>query len=563
MIVGKLSLHEFAYGGTTQNPHHGACRNPWDLARIPGGSSGGAGAALAADFCASALGTDTGGSVRSPAALNGVSALRPTLGRVSSSGVFPITWSFDTVGPMARSVSDLSAVYEVLAGIDPSDPRSVEAHLAARDDPGVVDPFAVRIGLPSNFYFDGIDPEIVDLVRRAATVLEGLGCVTDEVAIPGAAEAEAATRRMISAEALAIHGERLATDPARFGEDVRRRLSSGGAVTGPQYARDVQTGREWRLALSRVFDRFDVLLTPTAGVVAPLVAQTEMIETTRVMTRLTYGWTLAALPVLALPCGLSSGGLPVGLQLIARPWAEQTLFALGAAFQRETRWHTQGRRSTPVRRGRALARAGDGGSSLRRDGGRTASSRPRRVRLRRAACHVAEPCVGGTQHRRQLRGRVGDVVSGRRQSQRGPRGDSRVADRSRLSRPRHRVGLRVRKPRRDLATPGTVRRVRHQGHVVRRRGRSGAQSRRGTGSATPATRPAPTAGAGTRVWLSPASTRSNRSRGRSNPSDKPAGSGRLVGTAATDPAFTHGNSWLRTVGLSTTPTATAMIYRIS
>ena len=279
VIVGKLSLHEFAYGGTTQNPHHGACRNPWDLARIPGGSSGGAGAALAADFCASALGTDTGGSVRSPAALNGVSALRPTLGRVSSSGVFPITWSFDTVGPMARSVSDLSAVYEVLAGIDPSDPRSVEAHLAARDDPGVVDPSAVRIGLPSNFYFDGIDPEIADLVRRAATVLEGLGCVTDEVAIPGAAEAEAATRRMISAEALAIHGERLATDPARFGEDVRRRLSSGGAVTGPQYARDVQTGREWRLALSRVFDRFDVLLTPTAGVVAPLVAQTEMIET--------------------------------------------------------------------------------------------------------------------------------------------------------------------------------------------------------------------------------------------------------------------------------------------
>jgi aspartyl-tRNA(Asn)/glutamyl-tRNA(Gln) amidotransferase subunit A len=342
VIVGKLSLPEFAYGGTTPNAHHGDCRNPWDLARIPGGSSGGAGAALAADFCACALGTDTGGSVRSPAALNGVSALRPTLGRVSSAGVFPITWSFDTVGPMARSVSDLSAVYEVLAGLDPSDPRSVEAHLAARDDLGVADPSAVRIGLPSNFYFDAVDPEIVDLVRRAATVLEGLGCATDEVAIPGAAEAEAATRRMISAEALAIHAERLATDAARFGEDVRRRLSSGEAVTGPQYARDVQTGREWRLALSRVFDRFDVLLTPTAGVVAPLAAQTEMIETTRVMTRLTYGWTLAGLPVLALPCGFSGGGLPVGLQLIARPWAEQTLFTLGAAFQRETRWHMQG-----------------------------------------------------------------------------------------------------------------------------------------------------------------------------------------------------------------------------
>jgi aspartyl-tRNA(Asn)/glutamyl-tRNA(Gln) amidotransferase subunit A len=322
VIVGKLSLHEFAYGGTTQNPHHGVCRNPWDLARIPGGSSGGSGAALAADFCASALGTDTGGSVRSPAALNGVTALRPTPGRLSSSGVFPITWSFDTVGPMARSVSDVAAVYEVLTGLDPSDPRSVEAHLAPRDHLGVVDPARVRIGLPA---------------------LEGLGCVTDEVTIPGAAEAEEATRRIIWAEALAIHAERLAADPHRFGEDVRRRLASGERVSGSQYARDVQTGREWRLGLSRVFDRFDVLLTPTAGVVAPLAAETETIETTRVMTRLTYGWTLAAAPVLALPCGFSAGGLPVGLQLIARPWAEKTLFALGAAFQQETRWHMQAR----------------------------------------------------------------------------------------------------------------------------------------------------------------------------------------------------------------------------
>lgn len=341
VIVGKLSLHEFAYGGTTHNAHHGDCRNPWDLARIPGGSSGGSGAALAADFCASALGTDTGGSVRSPAALNGVTALRPTPGRVSSSGVFPITWSFDTVGPMARSVSDVAAVYEVLAGLDPTDPRSVEAHLAARDDVAVLDPSGVRLGLPENFYFEDLDPEVAELVRRAAAVLKGLGCITDQVPIPGAAEAEGATRRIISAEALAIHADRMATDPGRFGEDVRRRLSSGDRVSGPQYARDVQTGREWRLALSRVFDRFDVLLTPTAGIVAPLAAETEMIETTRVMTRLTYGWTLGGVPVLALPCGFSSTGLPVGLQLIARPWAESTLLALGAAFQQETRWHVQ------------------------------------------------------------------------------------------------------------------------------------------------------------------------------------------------------------------------------
>lgn len=354
VVLGKLALHEFAYGGTSQNAHHRDCRNPWDLTRIPGGSSGGSGAALASDLCAAALGSDTGGSVRSPAALNGVTAMRPTRGRVSNRGVFPITWSFDTVGPMARSARDVAALLDVLSGFDPDDPGSVEHQSPARDGARRGDLTGVQFGLPSSFYYEEVDAEIVSLVHQAASVMSSLGCVVDEVDIPGAEDAEQAARRIIWAEALAIHEERLATNPERFGEDIRRRLASGHEVSGPDYARYVQTGREWRRRLEGVFERFDFLLVPTSGRVAPRAAESETIETTRLMTRLTYGWTLAGLPVLALPCGFSSAGLPVGLQLVGRPWAESDLLAVGSCFQQETTWHV---RTPPLEAGLAAIAA--------------------------------------------------------------------------------------------------------------------------------------------------------------------------------------------------------------
>jgi aspartyl-tRNA(Asn)/glutamyl-tRNA(Gln) amidotransferase subunit A len=339
VLLGKLALHEFAYGGTSQNSHHTNCHNPWDLTRIPGGSSGGSGAALAADLCAGALGTDTGGSVRGPAALNGVSALRPTYGRISGRGVFPITWSLDTVGPMARSVADIAAMLEVLAGFDEEDLASERAPVDAYEASVALDPAGIRVGLPTTFYFDEVDHEIVSLVHDAGSVLERLGCEVVPVDISGAAEVEEATRRMIGAEALAIHRERLAAHPEGFGEDVRRRLRSADQISGADYATFVRLGREWRRQLREVFERVDVLLSPTAGVVAPPIATSEMIETTRLLTRLTYGWSLAGLPALALPCGFSRE-LPVGMQLAARPWAETTLLTVGAAYQRETDWHT-------------------------------------------------------------------------------------------------------------------------------------------------------------------------------------------------------------------------------
>jgi aspartyl-tRNA(Asn)/glutamyl-tRNA(Gln) amidotransferase subunit A len=339
VLIGKTVLHEFAFGATTQNPHHGACRNPWDLDRVPGGSSGGSGAALGADLAAAALGTDTGGSVRIPAALNGVSGLRPSSGRVSIRDVFPITWSFDTVGPMARSVTDVAALLAVLQGYDPADPSSVDqppCDAVAATGRGIE---GLRVGIAGGYYQEDVDAEIVTLVLEAAEVLERLGATVVEVDLPGAAEVFDATNLIIRAEAYGIHRERLATQPELFGEDVRRRLLLGEPVTGAEYGEYRQRVRVWRRTLESSFERLDAMLTPAAGTVAPRADDSETIETTRRLARLTYGFSAAGVPALVVPCGLSSGGLPVGLQLVAPWWAEETLLSLGAAYQRETDWH--------------------------------------------------------------------------------------------------------------------------------------------------------------------------------------------------------------------------------
>lgn len=339
VLIGKLAMHEFAYGATTQNPHYGSCRNPWDLKRIPGGSSGGSGAAAAAGLCAVAIGTDTGGSVRIPAALCGVSGLRPTNGRVSNRGVFPITWTFDTVGPLARSVEDIALVHSVLAGSDEEDPGSVDAPSAdvfAAAGAGVD---RLRIGVPRNFFFDELDAAVEGCVRAAAEALADVGADVEEIDLPGAERADKTTVRMIWAEAYAIHRRRLNEQPEVFGEDVRRRLLLGRDVSGADYAEDREWARRWRRTVERLFHDVDVILTPLTETTAPLVADAETIATTRRLTRLTYAWSLAGLPALSVPCGFDGNGLPIGLQLAAAPLGEAALVRAGAAYQQETNWH--------------------------------------------------------------------------------------------------------------------------------------------------------------------------------------------------------------------------------
>ena len=340
VIVGKAVLHEFAFGVTCVNPLYGSCRNPWDLDRIPGGSSGGSGAAIAADLSIGAFGSDTGGSVRIPAHMNGVSGLRPTFGSVSSRGAFPICWTFDTIGPMARSMVDVAHLYAVMSGYDIDDPRSSDHPLGnpLRELHSGVD--GVRIGVPSEFFFDDLEPGIEACVRAAAEQFADLGAEVFETSVPSSAKANDICSMMVRADALALHRKRYENQRELFGEDVSRRLALGYEITGWQYAEMVQRMYDWRREMRRLFhDRVDIVLTPTAVATAPPIEGAEMIATTAKLTRLTYPWSLAHMPAVSLPCGFAENGMPVGLQLGADQRQEALLLRAGVAYQRATDWH--------------------------------------------------------------------------------------------------------------------------------------------------------------------------------------------------------------------------------
>ena len=338
VIVGKTNLHEFAYGATTDNPHYGTCRNPWDPTRSPGGSSGGSGAATAADLCLGALGTDTGGSVRVPGALNGVSGLRPTYGAISNRGVLPICPSLDTVGPLARSAADLAAMAAVLYGYDRRDPYAVQppattsASTSERLD-------GVRVSVATGDLFDDVEPA---LIRNAATVAEQLrelGATISEIELTDAVAAMENCTVLILAEALAVHRERLDADPDRFGADVRRRLEGGRPLSGVDFAQALDRMRHWRARMLSRFEGVDIILTPTTPTRAPVIEGAEMISTTARLTRFAYPWSLAGLPAISLPSGADELGLPTGVQLAAAPWRDGLLLRVGRALQRVTDFH--------------------------------------------------------------------------------------------------------------------------------------------------------------------------------------------------------------------------------
>jgi aspartyl-tRNA(Asn)/glutamyl-tRNA(Gln) amidotransferase subunit A len=331
IVIGKVTMHEFAYGATTNNPHFGTCRNPWDTTRIPGGSSGGSGVAVAAGLCMGALGSDGGGSVRIPAALNGVSGLRPTLGTVSQEGVLPIVWSFETVGPMARAVADVAALHDAL--VAPAAGEATWRGDQANHLGGIV------IGVPRHFFFDDVDPEICDAVRAAADELERLGAAIVDVDVSGAGDAVETATIVSRAEALAMHADRLERSPELFGDDVRARLELGRAISGAQLARALEQMRAARTSLSTTFGQVDVVLSPTTEVVAPPIVASEMIPTTARLTRLTWPWSVAGCPALSVPCGLSGEGLPIGLQLAAARHRDGLLLRIGNAYQQATDWH--------------------------------------------------------------------------------------------------------------------------------------------------------------------------------------------------------------------------------
>lgn len=345
IIVGTTNLHELAYGGTTQNPHYGGCRNPWDLDRVPGGSSGGSAVAVAAGFCDAALGTDTGASIRLPAALTGVSGLRPTLGAVSNLGCMPVSPPHDVIGPLARSVEEVERVFRAIEGFDPRDPFSKRRPPSPPSDDGAL--AGLRLAVPGGYFRDGVDPAIVDAVEAAARELERCGARLLETEVPMAAAAQDHLNPIVYADAASFHQDRLRDHPERFGRAVYQRLQPGLALRAIDYARGLRWIEDFRHRLaSWLEDTADAILIPaTQAPAPPIAASDDAIAATAALSRFFWVAPAGGLPALALPCGFSTDGLPLGIQLLAPPWREDLLFRLGRCYQQRTDWH---RRQPPL-----------------------------------------------------------------------------------------------------------------------------------------------------------------------------------------------------------------------
>lgn len=339
IMLGKLNMHEIALGVTNVNPHYGDARNPWDVQRVSGGSSGGSAVALAARLCMGSLGSDTGGSIRIPSSLCGVVGLKPTHGRVSLRGVMPLSWNLDHAGPMARHVEDVAILLQVIAGYDPEDPYSVNVPvddylLHLRD--GIR---GWRVALAEDEFFNRVDAEVAHLVRQAAQVFADLGAQIVPAALPGAHAAAQANGMMTISDAAALHAERMSERPHDFGVDVLTRLNMGKDLTLKDYIQCRRTQTIARRQFERFFENYDILLTPTTPVAAPLLQGPDAVEQARVLTRFTSLFNLTGLPALSLPCGFTAAGLPVGLQLITSPWAEARLLQAAHAYEQAAGWY--------------------------------------------------------------------------------------------------------------------------------------------------------------------------------------------------------------------------------
>jgi len=342
ILIGTTNLHEFAYGGTTQNPHYGACRNAWDRRRVPGGSSGGSAVAVAAGLCDVALGTDTGASIRLPAALNGIAALRPTLGAVPNSGCMPVSPPHDVIGPMAYEVADLARVLEAIRGYEPSDPFSRQPPRSLEALPVVDPPLAgLRVALAGGYFRDGVEADAMAAVEAAAKKLEAQGARLIDADIPLASEAQDHLNPIVYADAANFHRERLAHQPEIFGEAVRERLQPGLALPATDYARGLRWIEHFRLVMRGFYeDVADVALLPAVTGPPPLISDREdAIAVTASLSRFFWVAPAGGLPALALPCGFSNQGFPLGLQLLGAPWSDDRLLAIGRRYQAVTDWH--------------------------------------------------------------------------------------------------------------------------------------------------------------------------------------------------------------------------------
>jgi len=344
---GVLNMAEFAYGPTGHNYHFGHCRNPWDVTRITGGSSSGSGSAVAALASFAALGSDTGGSIRAPATFCGVSGIKPTWSRVSRHGAMPLSFSMDTVGPLARSVEDCALILGVIAGADAADPTA-----STETVPDYVGRLTraqikgLRIGRPKNFFYDDMDAEIGALMQSSLDAFAKLGAQIVDVQLPDMNPWNYAGMMVIAAEAAAAHANWLRNCPQDYSEQVRARLELGLSVPAVTYLESLRLRGVAVEQFSRaVFDHVDLLHTPSVCFQTPTIDETDVGGSTNMshalnnITRLTRPINYLGLPSLSVPAGFTKQGLPTAMQLIGRPFDEATLFVAGHAYQQTTDWH--------------------------------------------------------------------------------------------------------------------------------------------------------------------------------------------------------------------------------
>ena len=352
ITLGKLNMTEMAMGPFGDNAHHGHVQNPWRAGHVSGGSSSGSGAAVAAGLCLGALGSDTGGSIRLPAACCGIVGLKPTYGRVSRAGAMALSWSNDHIGPMARTVRDTALLLQIVAGRDRLDAttshRAVPDYLAGLTR-GIA---GLRVVVPENFFFQGVDAEVESGVRAALVALEGLGARVEEAPVPDPQTMNDVCNVISRSEAAAIHARLFRERPEEIQPVVRARLALGLHIPAHEYLQALRLrARLTRDFIHAVFAGADVLVAPVIPEPAPSLTHAteapveELVRRQGRFSRLTRTFNGLGLPALSMPCGFSGTGLPLAFQVVGRPFAEATVLRVGHAYEQSAGWH---RRRPPL-----------------------------------------------------------------------------------------------------------------------------------------------------------------------------------------------------------------------
>lgn len=339
VIVGKTNLHEFAYGGSSLVSYFGDVHNPWDVLRIAGGSSGGSAAAVAAGLVYAAIGTDTAGSIREPAALCGCVGLKPTYGRVSSRGVIPLAASLDQVGPLAATVSDAAIVLQAIAGYDAEDVNSSDVPVV--DYVGVLrdDGKKLRIGVPREYFFQDLDAEVGAAMERALRNITELVAEVREIKLDVPTD-----RTLQAAESYAFHAENVARSPELYQPETLRRIRSGEKITAVEYIARRTELEQARRSIARIFTDVDLLVTPTTPISAPTIAELKanpdaLRPAELRLLRNTRPFNVWGLPVISIPCVFAQNGLPIGMQIAGPHWREDLVLRLAHAYEHATAWH--------------------------------------------------------------------------------------------------------------------------------------------------------------------------------------------------------------------------------